>query len=274
MSGKKLKPFQQAPAPLAGRPHNFIVHLVPTRPIVYVHNTWTDAEKMTIYNALKQITDDWLTMSLGPFAPLLAVYSDGSGTGASNRKTGETILRGLQHPTLKVIIAPDTRGSFLPETFPPNGNDIVVSLPFSNGTIPPIACFVNTPVTTYGHPSGQPGHSTLVQVTEAPLFITLAHELVHAFHHVHGSASSGSKRHSFADEFGNQYEQLVFTEELVTVGLEGGEPLTENTVRTEQGLSPRAAYASPSFALDQQSVTPPTPAPSWWPNYPKKPSSP
>ena len=54
----------------------------------------------------------------------------------------------------------------------------------------------------------------------------------------------------------------------VVVGIDGSEPITENSIRREQGVGARMAYASPSLPLDTQGVRPVSAAPPWWPNYP------
>lgn len=260
-------PFRQSQTPLAGRAlAGKVVHLVLARPIVYLDSTWMASEQATILAALQELTDDKLTQTQ------LSVYSDGSGTGAT-KKTGETLLRGMQNPTRKVIIAPDTAGAFLPLTsqVSPTG-DITVVLPFSSGRIPPLKFFVNTKFIAYGDPSGQPRDVYQLEVTEAPLYVIIGHELIHAFHFLRGTTASGFTDHTFSDPTGIQFTQKVFTEELVTMGLSGAEPLTENNIRLEHHIGVRTSYASASFDLDQQGVKPVnSPAPTWWPTYPANP---
>ncbi len=97
----------------------------------------------------------------------------------------------------------------------------------------------------------------------------LAHELVHAFRILRGSVVGGARDHEFYDGFGNKFSERVKLEELLVVGIDGSEQVSENRIRSEQGLGSREAYASPTVALDKQGVKPLSdPPPSWWPDCP------
>lgn len=77
-----------------------------------------------------------------------------------------------------------------------------------------------------------------------PSSVVLAHELVHAAHAQRGTIDRSLREHSFAD--GDQkYKENWRFEEFRTTGFagfrQGNEP-TENSIRAELGLNPRATY--------------------------------
>lgn len=238
----------------AGSPAPSPTPSVTARPIVYLDPSWTPAEQGKILDVLQQLTDDKLK-KVGD-----QVVFDGLGSGAPQRKAGTLLLRGLQHPTTKVVIVPQT-SSLIPDT-KKAGNDIQVELAFSsNGNFSRFDFFEIVLCTN----SGDGG-----AVKEAEPFVVLAHELIHALRMLRNTKAGGSKEHPFIDEFHNAYKETVWMEELVVVGLEGNETISENAIRREHNIRHRAAYASPTVALDKQGVKPQGPQPSWWPDYPTK----
>lgn len=265
-------PFQRSttrvPGPtLAGA----TVHAVATRPIVWLDSTWSAAEQAKLLAALQGLTDDKLTQTG------LEIFTDLSGAGTGNRKVGETLLRGLQHPTSKVIIVPLTT-SILPETRSA-GSDILVEMTFSGADLATFHFFNDfvVLVPTPGISSSQWPKSHIPVIEKAPGWVPLAHELVHAFRMLRSVKVPGSRAHEFQDPDGYKYSMLVSLEELTVVGIDGAEPISENTIRAEQGLKARASYASPTAPLDLQGVKPisapagkPLP-PVWWPICPTPP---
>jgi peptidoglycan hydrolase-like protein with peptidoglycan-binding domain len=250
-----LKP---PPAPKPGSAAS--VTLQAGLPIVFLGVGWLNAERAKILAALQQLTNDALVLS----PPGDRIFVDGSRSVASNRNTGQTLLRGLQHPTQKVIIVPQT-GSLIPDTTrsKTRGNEILVELAFTGADLATFAFFTITGANVPG-PGGN-------GVEKSPGFVPLAHELVHAFRMLRNLFVGGSRNHEFFDPSGNRFVQNVFLEELTVIGIDGKEAITENRIRAEQGLGSRAAYASPAFALDIQGVRPVSAAPPWWPQYPVPP---
>lgn len=77
-----------------------------------------------------------------------------------------------------------------------------------------------------------------------PLYIGLAHELIHALRSMKGSAKGeqSTSNYSFTDENGRLQSVTEKTEELETVGIKGNQEITENKIRKEHGLGERVAY--------------------------------
>jgi Effector protein len=229
------------------------VHLAPARPIVSLDSSWSPGEQAKILAALQELTGDLLTQTG------LEIFSDGSSK-VANRKTGETLLRGLQHPTRKVIIRPAT-GSMIPDTASsPGSSDVFVELTFVGKDLATFDFFTITGANALG-----PGGNA---IEKSPGFIPLAHELVHAFRMLRSVRLPGARNHEFFDPWGNKFTESVFLEELTVVGIDGSEPVTENRIRAEHRLGSREAYASPTFPLDMQGVKPASAPPPWWPNCP------
>ena len=241
------------PPPAPGHGSSASHTLVVGRPIVFLGSDWTDLERTKILALLQQLTSDALVLTGGGNQ----IFVDPSRSVAPNRKLGQTLLRGLQHPTRKVVIvsAPD----FIPST--KEAKDPLVRLPLTtSGNVVSPRCFTITGANVPG-----PGGST---VEEAPGFICLAHELVHAFRILRGVVVSGSRDHAFSDPSGNKFVEHQAREEYIVDGIDGSEPITENSIRLEQGVGIKYAHASPSHPLDAQNVRPVSAAPPWWPNYP------
>ena len=237
------------------------IKFTPTRPIAFLDSSFTPKEQAKVLASLQLLTDDQIKLNG------LDVYSDGSGKVASKFKTGQTLLRGLQYPTGKVTITPNATTTF-PVTRPV-GNDVFVDIPFSSGNLSPFHFFTLTGATVPVQ-----GASVNAQAVEkSPGYVSLAHELVHAYRILRKITISQSnfRDHLFGDPQGNQFTERVFLEELTVVGIDGTEPITENNVRLEQGLGARMAYASPTMSLALQSVKPVSAQPSWWPDYPNLP---
>ncbi|MBV8274369.1 MAG: hypothetical protein JO170_03785 [Verrucomicrobia bacterium] len=230
--------------------------LVVGRPIVFLGIDWTTTERTKILAALQQLTSDALVLSGGGDQ----IFVDPSRSVAPNRNTGQTLLRGLQHPTRKVFIVPAT-GSFIPDTRP-SGNDVLVELAFASGDLATFHFFTITGANVPG-----PGGNA---VEKAPGFIVLAHELVHAFRMLRHVFVAGSRDNEFFDPSGKKFVERVFREELTVDGIDGSERITENSIRLEQGIGIKIAHASPSFRLDKQGVrpVPESAAPPWWPDFP------
>jgi len=228
------------------------VQFTPTRPIAFLDSSFTALEQGKVLAALQVLTDDQLKLNGQD------LYSDGSGKAASSVKTGQMLLRGLQYPTGKVTITPQAN-SLIPDARPV-GNSAFVEVAFASGDIASFHFFTSTGANVPG-----PGGNA---VEKAPGYIILAHELVHAYRILRNLHLGGSRDHVFADPAGNQFTEKVFLEELIVVGIDGTEPVTENRIRLEHGLGTREAYASPTVALDKQGVKPVSTQPSWWPDYP------
>ncbi len=79
-----------------------------------------------------------------------------------------------------------------------------------------------------------------------PSQIVLGHEMVHGDRSMRGKAIDYSKMssHTYVNSAGKTVTQQVPTEELATVGLNyhTASDVTENQIRTEQKVNPRAAY--------------------------------
>jgi hypothetical protein len=217
-------------------------------------------EQGKILAALQVLTDDRLKLTG------LEVYSDGSGKVASKLKTGQTLLRGLQYPTGNVGITEQT-GSVLPDTHYV-GNNASVRLPFSSGDISTFYFF-----TLVGRPVPPPIRNVNAEdIEEAPGYIVLAHELVHAYRILRGinipRDPAHSKQVQFGDLQGNQFTVFESLEELTMIGMEGTDPITENNIRIEHWLGVRMAPVSLYGNLVLQGVKPVSAPPSWWPYYP------
>jgi hypothetical protein len=225
----------------------------PARPILFLDSSWTTMERTKILVALQQLTSDTVLMKGDE------VFVDTSHSVPPNRNVGKALLRGLQHPARKVTIVP-AKGGLIPET-KVSDNDALVEVAFAGGDLATFHFFTITGANVPG-----PGGNA---VEKSPGFIPLAHELVHAFRILRGHAAGGPSRdHEFFDPSGSKFIQRVFLEELIVVGIDGSEPISENRIRAEHGLGSREAYASPTFALDLQGVRPAGAKPSWWPDYP------
>lgn len=244
-----------------------VVNLTPTRPIVLLDQSWSSGEQGIILAALQQLTDDKLTLNG------LQVFSDFSGTGSS-KKIGEKLLRGLQDPNTKVIIAPQ-QSSLIPDT-KKSGSDILVEAAFASGQLATFAFFtlMTVQVPTPGKSSSEWPTQSYPRIDKDPGYIPLAHELVHAYRMLRSAVVSGSKTHEFEDPDGYRFSQTVSVEELTVVGIEGSYEVSENLIRKEQNLNANAAYCSPTIGLDMQGVRAisapagkPLP-PTWWPNHP------
>jgi hypothetical protein len=228
------------------------VQFVPSRPVVFLDSSWAATERAKILAALQELTGDHLTQTG------LEIFSDGLNRVAVNRKAGDQLTRGLQHPTNKVIIVPQ-QSSLIPET-KQSGKDVQVELAFASGDLATFHFFTITGANVPG-----PGGNA---IEKSPGFIPLAHELVHAFRMLRNAVVSGSRNHEFFDPSGNKFSELVRLEELRVVGIDGSEPVTENRIRAEHGLGSREAYASPTLPLDIQGVKPVSAPPPWWPDCP------
>jgi hypothetical protein len=252
-SGRKLGVTKITATVVQGSATSLSLAVVPARPIVFLDASWNPAERMKILVALQQLTGDAL------FMRGVEIFADTSRSVASNRHTGQTLLRGLQHPTQKVIIAPEQTGNPSPHT-DRVGNDVVVQILFAGGDLATFHFFTITGANVPG-PGGN-------RVEKAPGFVPLAHELVHAFRMLRNLFVGGARDHEFFDPSANKFVEKVFREELTVDGIDGGQQITENRIRAEQGLGSREAHASPTFSLDGQGVKPVSAAPPWWPNYP------
>ena len=228
------------------------VRFNPANPIATVDASFTATEKAQVLAALQLMTDDQLRLSGTD------LFDDGTGKPASNLKVGQLLLRGLQYPTGKVTIAPQS-SSFIPDT-KPNGNSSTVEVAFSSGNLTTFHFFVMTGANTPG-----PGGNA---VEKSPGYICIAHELVHAYRILRGLQATGAKDHDFWDAAGDQFTEHASLEELTVVGIEGHEPVSENLIRAEHGLGSRTAYASPTLPLDKQGVKPVSTPPKWWPDCP------
>ncbi len=229
-----------------------VVRFDPTKPIATLDASFTPAEQAQVLAALQLFTDDQLKLTGTD------LFADGTGKAASARKAGQLLMRGLQYPTGKVTIAPQT-GSFIPDT-KPNGSSATVEVAFSSGGLTTFHFFTITGANTPG-----PGGNA---IEKSPGYICLAHELVHAYRILRGLRASGARDHQFSDPAGILFTEHASVEELTVVGIDGSEPVSENLIRAEHGLGARSAYASPTLPLDKQGVKPVSAPPSWWPDCP------
>ena len=100
------------------------------------------------------------------------------------------------------------------------------------------------------NPESNPSIKTLqkngtVKKEGRPREIGLAHELVHSEHADQGDIDLSKTKHTYKDDNGNNVTQKVRKEELRTVGVGGHNKagdITENNIRSEQGLKLRGAY--------------------------------
>jgi hypothetical protein len=228
------------------------VRFNPANPIASLDSSFTTTEQGKVLAALQVLTDDKLRLNGTD------LFSDGTGKATTSLKAGQMLLRGLQYPTGKVSIVPQT-GSFVPDA-KPAGTGAIVEVAFASGDLATFHFFIITGANTPG-----PGGNS---VEKSPGYVILAHELIHAYRILRGLRVSGARDHQFWDPAGDQFAERVFLEELVVVGIDGTEPITENHIRAEHGLGTRAAYASPTVALDKQGVKPVSTPPSWWPDFP------
>jgi hypothetical protein len=246
----RSKPKRGGPLPGApGSPRPAVPRAaspVLANPILYIDTQWNSQEKNQIFDDLKKISKDTLVLR-GDGVYIESFSSQGG--------VGTTLLRSVQNPEGKTVIKPST--TFFP-TISYEGKDISVNL-----NLKKYLFFTRNVSSQQFGPFG-----TTVQ--EAPTFIVLAHELVHAYRKLRTGVGQGVLENHFFDESGLEYRQNVLIEELNTCGIMRHPPISENMVRRENGLNLRHAYASPSEALDQQGVTPVGIDPPWWPNYPKK----
>lgn len=86
---------------------------------------------------------------------------------------------------------------------------------------------------------------------ERPSFIALAHELVHAYHYLHGACYRG-----IADEIRSRGDSGIMEEEMRTVGFGKykGEIPSENAIRAEHNQAERASYGESDFSNVQSSI--------------------
>lgn len=80
-------------------------------------------------------------------------------------------------------------------------------------------------------------------------FVVLAHELIHANHHLSGNMPN--YQHDVVKLYGNTHYEVAKKEELVTVGLmpadanhNGYDSITENGIRAENGIQARRSYGA------------------------------
>jgi hypothetical protein len=256
--------FNQAPkAKPLGKPGK-VIALTPTRPICWLSASWSAPNQTVILAGLQALTDDHLTLNG------YEVYSDFSGTGP--HALGIKLVRGLQNPTIKVVIIPP-RGASIPETGR-DGGDIVVEVALDgNGQLAIFAFYTldTLHVPTPGIPSSAWPTQTQHKIEKAPGYIPLAHELVHAYRMLRGQFVSGNKTYDFVDPDGYTLHHMAAMEELTVVGVEGSYEVSENLIRKEQGLAANMSYVCASISLVMQGVTAtaaptgqPLP-PTWWP---------
>jgi hypothetical protein len=257
----------------------------PTKPILAFDpstsiSQFSATEQGTILAAFQQLTNDKLTQTG------LQIFSDGQGSGGSLPK-GTALLRAAQSPNPQVLVHPSP--GTLPETRPPQGGDpnIYLELDFS-----PLRFFTLDALTfltrmSTAMLSNPPPYTSHVEVV--PLSIVLAHELVHVMRILRRTTvartSSNTVTNLFRDESGWAFSELVFTEEANVIGLFNAGGVSENGIRSEQGLNLRIAMTTPSFTMGAapgvaspvtQGARPiPDPVtnqlfPSWWPDYPSK----
>jgi RHS repeat-associated protein len=93
---------------------------------------------------------------------------------------------------------------------------------------------------------GRVSDTSPIRDAPTPSAITLGHELIHADHIVNGTYSNTKAEHTFR-EGSNTYSEQESEDEFRAVGFAGftrkGD-ITENQLRKELGLRPRAAYNS------------------------------
>jgi RHS repeat-associated protein len=94
------------------------------------------------------------------------------------------------------------------------------------------------------------------QIEKAPAHIVLAHELIHPYRQFTGRTASGTVVWNWIDPNGVPLQQRINREEAEATGLTRGRRggFTENTLRREHGLRPRAAYATPDVDFELQGV--------------------
>jgi len=245
-------------------PQPAAVAFMPSKPIVYLE-AWKSAnERNRVLHALQVLSSDKLRLEVSGTE---VHASDGR---SNSLPIGTKLLRNLQDRTRKVVIRPPV-GSFLPGTGvdPNDSSRILVKFEFTQ-----LHFFTQAAQSAFSPPSLD------IVVEAVPSYITLAHELIHAYRILHGITANGSIEHYFFDEPPPrypqyQYKQRVSREELETCGINHRthrpmvSGITENTIRDEHGLRLRTSYASPTTDLDKQGVNTVTNAePDWWPSYP------
>jgi len=77
---------------------------------------------------------------------------------------------------------------------------------------------------------------------EKPNYISLGHELIHAYGHTTGTRMAGTRDFDYINALGVTVTVNVNNEELVTIGLIAGRPITENDLLREHLLAPRGTY--------------------------------
>ncbi len=176
-------------------------------------------DAQTILTALREISSD--TLELQGFE----IFSRGNG---KTKPLGTELIRLQQHESSKAYITTDPSQS---STGRRNGN------PSESLT----KIWLGTDLKFYTQKSPS---DTKSMVEQAPMYLVLAHELVHALHILTtGEDQANSDTNNYFDDTGKSCSEQVFRGEMRTVGLGSmNERISENTIRAEHQLNRRCAY--------------------------------
>ncbi len=212
---------------------NPVLFIDPTGKKLEMAKDLKEFDVMSILDQLQLLTDDELTLSLladGNISINIERYNSGQ------RTVGTQLLRNIiKHPSRVLIDFLNSVGSNMPES------KRVRSLAYNSG-IPTLLSQKGVKSIVNFNYSKE--IDTWVQndlgktVKEStPLFIILAHELIHSLHHIKGSNIDRAKRIESP-----LFKNSIKIEESTTVGLTGNLPITENAIRRENGIPLRVEY--------------------------------
>jgi hypothetical protein len=172
---------------------------------------------------------NWKTDSNGNVSLVITKASGGA------KNAGTRLIRRLDGyksvTTINLRVAPGGSQQSLNSTNESNGvgSDSIVEINLTNKRV-------------YGTFDENTGIS---RQQDTPVWITLAHELIHADHAARGTTLIGTGTYSYKDTNGRRRTARENRYELATVGIEGLNnrmDITENDIRKEQGLRVRSEY--------------------------------
>lgn len=141
--------------------------------------------------------------------------------GKGNKVTGTKLIRALNSDKHKISIANNGTSTWSTTASEEHlydgiGEDVTINFGFERVSLPTLSA------------NGIIDEDTKTEVC-------FAHELIHSLHFVSGNRAKGSVTETLSQKY-------TSVEDLETIGLSGNNEITENSIRREQGLKPRASY--------------------------------
>jgi len=214
---------------------------------------YTIEERLEIFESLQELTDDWLYMDENGHVRIFIAWAeyvllcnafDVEYSIENTRPKGTELVQSVMSSArTTTIFYYDSNSAWrhpdANEKDTTNGVGVNVSVFYNPKENPQNYLALN------GKNKGINGND--VVNGQKPNYISLGHELVHAYGYITGTSVAGMTLVTFTG-YGHMYKDInTPTEELVTVGIIGSaRPITENDLLKEHGYSLRGAYSTVS----------------------------